>query len=919
MSELFGAGPLRRLQKWWTVLPGLAGVLNSPARIGIAGRLSVAFAGVAVLAVAANLFAEHGLAIVALTSGTDSLQAPGHAPWLRHSVERASASVFESIDRFDAAAAALARSNSPRTNAAFAKATANLDRETSAYLAAARAFADPARLAALAAQVQEHRKAGTALVRDADHRRALAMQYSAVLQSLSARVQASVDHTWKFLGRLIGRKSLVDLNQTLETIRLQSVPLVAGESYDTTTLEALGASEARLVSLLEADARGLTRAEGKEWIDQSRADIGQLGSLRGELSTLDRQRPAVSSAFRTAGRSLARAITVLDAEPVREETSAAEVSASDTPQLNPGSPRDGSTLATRLSDEGRVLLWTSAIVLTLILLLSIATTLSIVRPVGRFVSAMRRLALGDSSARMSRGGLKELDTLAVAFNHMAEQICAYQGQLESKVTERTLQFQHLAEHDPLTQLPNRRQLLSYLKHAIERARRTHERVAVLFIDLDNFKTINDSMGHAFGDRVLVSIAQRVSEVVGPSAFIARLGGDEFTVVYDTAQSENELSESGRRLVQTFAAPLRVDGRELSISISVGASVFPDHAQSAEALLSAADVALFHAKASGRSKLGLFSPALLEAASERFRIEQGLRQAIDREEFELHFQPEIALATFSTSVLEALLRWRTADGTYIAPGQFLAVAEQSGLILEIGDWVLRRAIQTTARWYYSGATQVRVAINVSARQLMEPGFVNRVTSLLEGERLPAACIELELTENVLQTDPATIDVLRALRAESIAVALDDFGTGYSSLASLERLPLTRVKLDRSLISAIHTSPRSLAIAQSIIGLCRGLGLEVTAEGIEEPEQLALLLAEKNVHAQGFLIARPARESDVPSVLQRLPAHMQSLLKEVPVRTAPSLEVARWNSLPDSGALKQSGESTPRQHVARHRLK
>jgi EAL domain-containing protein (putative c-di-GMP-specific phosphodiesterase class I) len=302
------------------------------------------------------------------------------------------------------------------------------------------------------------------------------------------------------------------------------------------------------------------------------------------------------------------------------------------------------------------------------------------------------------------------------------------------------------------------------------------------------------------------------------------------------------------------------------------------------LLSAADVALFHAKASGRKQLGLFSPALLQAASERFRIEQGLRRAIDGGEFELFFQPEVAFATFTTNVLEALLRWRTSRGTYVAPGEFLAVAEQSGLILEIGDWVLTRAIQRTGAWSRAGRTDVRVAINVSARQLLQPGFVTRVKELLEAERLPASCIELELTENVLQTDSATVGVLRTLRSEGIAVALDDFGTGYSSLASLEQLPLTRVKLDRSLIAGIHTSSRSLSIAQSIIDLCRKLGLEITAEGVEYREQLSLLIPERTVHIQGFLVSRPVPEAEVPRLIEGLPARMRALLSEDPIRAA-----------------------------------
>jgi diguanylate cyclase (GGDEF)-like protein len=538
----------------------------------------------------------------------------------------------------------------------------------------------------------------------------------------------------------------------------------------------------------------------------------------------------------------------------------------------------GSVLAARLNDEGRLLLWTSAIVLALVLLLSIATTLSIVRPVRRFIAAMGQLASGDSNARMPRGGIKEIDTLAVAFNQMAEKVGAYQRQLETKLNEGTLQFLHLQDHDPLTQLPNRRQLVRYLRKALEVARTDAAGVAVLFIDLDNFKTINDSMGHVFGDRVLVAIASRIAEAVGPTAFVARPGGDEFTVICDPARFGSDPNEIGVRLLQAFALPLHVEGHDLRIGISVGASVFPEHADNAESLLSAADVALFHAKATGRRRLTIFSPTLLENVSVRFQIEQGLRQAIDRGELELFFQPEVSLQTRSTSVLEALLRWRMPDGKYASPGHFLPVAEESGLILEIGDWVLRRAVEITADWYRGGLVDVRVAINVSARQLLAQGFVARILSLLETHQLPASCIELELTENVLQTDAGTIEVLRTLRERGIAVALDDFGTGYSSLASLEQLPLTRVKLDRSLISGIHTSPRSLAIAQTITSLCHRLGLEVTAEGVEELQHLTTLLSEERLHVQGFLIARPVPAGEVLPLLQTMRSHLNGLLHQ-----------------------------------------
>ena len=241
-----------------------------------------------------------------------------------------------------------------------------------------------------------------------------------------------------------------------------------------------------------------------------------------------------------------------------------------------------------------------------------------------------------------------------------------------------------------------------------------------------------------------------------------------------------------------------------------------------------------------------------------------------------FQPEIDAVTLSTGVVEALLRWRLPDGRRASPGEFLAIAEESGLILEISDWVLRTSIETAARWHHGAWPEARVAINLSSRQLLDGRFVDHVMGLLREHRLPPRCIEIELTENVLQTGAATINVLRQLRDQGIAIALDDFGIGYSSLASLEKLPLTRVKLDGTLIASIHTSARSAAIARALVGLCHNIGLEVTAEGIEYPEQLVLLADLAPIHLQGYLLARPVSANELLSVITALPNHMTSLL-------------------------------------------
>jgi diguanylate cyclase (GGDEF)-like protein len=528
--------------------------------------------------------------------------------------------------------------------------------------------------------------------------------------------------------------------------------------------------------------------------------------------------------------------------------------------------------------------WLSAGVLLLVVYISAATALSIVRPVRRLLRATARIAKGESAVTVPRGGIRELDTLALAFNDMAAQLAVAQeaarGQqhlLEAKVAERTLQLQELAQLDPLTRLANRRHFFALLNAAIEKATRENRLVGVFFLDIDNFKNMNDSLGHEFGDRVLQTIARRLSESTHSFGFAARLGGDEFTVAYESASSIEDIRIAGLQLVQAFQEPILLDGRDLIVSVSAGASVYPDHAQNVEALLRAADAALYEAKAIGRSQLALFKPALLEAATARFTTEQGLRRAIDRGEFELAYQPEVNLQTCEIEVVEALLRWRLPDGRYASPGEFLAVAEGSGLILQINDWVIRRAIETAAHWHHGAWPSARVAINVSSRQLFDNSFVEQVQTLLAQYKLPPGCIEIELTENVLQTGSATIASLHRLHAQGIAIALDDFGTGFSSLTSLEQLPLSRIKLDRSLIASIDTSARSAAIARAIIQLCQGLGLSVTAEGIERPEQLAPLVGYAGLHAQGYLLARPQHPDQLFQVMATLPTLTRALVR------------------------------------------
>jgi len=379
-----------------------------------------------------------------------------------------------------------------------------------------------------------------------------------------------------------------------------------------------------------------------------------------------------------------------------------------------------------------------------------------------------------------------------------------------------------------------------------------------------------------GDRVLMSVANRLEEIADGLGFVARLGGDEFTFVYENVESEHAFHETGLRLVEAFQQLLAVDDRDFSVSVSVGASIFPQHGRDAAELLRAADSALFSAKELGRSRLAVFTPELIESAAARFSIEQGLRRALEHGEFELVYQPEIDLATMEVELVEALIRWRMPDGRLALPGEFLGIAEQSGLITEISKWVLRTAVQGAAQWHHGGWPGARVAINISPRQLLDPRFAESLDELLREFALPAQAIELELTETVIQTGSTTIAALRLLQSQGFRIALDDFGTGYSSLTSLEQLPLSRIKLDRSLIASIDSSQRSAAIARAIIDLCEGLGLAVTAEGVERPTQLAWLLGKRSIFVQGYLLSEAVPFDEVLRRRSTVIPKLQNLL-------------------------------------------
>jgi len=789
-----------------------------------------------------------------------------------------------------------------------ADAIKELDQESQTYILA-HGSADSRQTAGkFRAKLLAYRAHGDELLRATESRRNALKELWEAFDALDARTKASLEGSWKIFGRVIARRPLVDLNSSLNELRRGLARLDPLGFNNQASLDAVEASETALKANLQNNDLLLTRSQGQAWVEQMRADVARISVLQNSLTLLDRQRRDQEVAFSKESRRLMADVHAA------VQPSLSDGSTRDSPAQEPASPPvvDFGTASEPVSDTTETtaasheraerlspIFWISAAVLLALLWISIRTVMSVVEPVCRIRTATILLAGGDTAVRVARGGIRELDDLAVSFNQMAEQISdaralasSYQERLEAKVDLRTRELQHLAGHDPLTELPNRRQLFAHLKTAIALAESRNSKVAVFFVDLDNFKNVNDSMGHAFGDRVLSAIADRLLMRSGPAGFAARLGGDEFTIVRAELVTLEEITAFGQDLVRAFQQPLVVDGRYLTISISVGSSLYPDHGRDAAALLRASDAALFRAKALGRSQSTVFSPALLEAASSKFAIEQGLRHALERDEFELVFQPEVDASTLIPHLVEALIRWHMPDGRLALPSEFLTIAEESGLIMEISDWVLRRSIETASHWHHGAWPEARIAINLSSRQLLDARFVDRVMALLREHRLPPRCIEIELTENVLQTGTATIEVLRQLQGHGIAIALDDFGIGYSSLASLEQLPISRVKLDRALVASIHTSPRSAAIARSLVGLCQNLGLEVTAEGIECVEQLSLLADLKPIYLQGYLVARPVSAENLLGLIAALPDHMASLTLMYPSKkptVEPSMEM------------------------------
>ncbi len=888
--------------------------------LGITARLSISLVAVAVLGAAANMFAHESVSIIRIRMSmppavlapslptAPSVPIPQPAARPNAPSRKSLESLTGAVDQFERASQARAKLNSAANDGEYLYAADALRRWSPDY-------GD----GSIARLVAEYLDRGRVLISVADERHLARLEHARHTEAIDRRIQTSLDAAWKIFGRVFARQSLLQLRAQRDAIRQHSEALLSGDAISAADMDLLAASENAFGASLEAHRKSLEKSDGASWVAGLQEDFDALVALRRSLNGLNVQYDDEAQRFSKArsllGTAIAAAAASPAASPAAAPTTAPQPAASAATAPTAAAPTAAAAAAEpapasasplapagevpdeappREADRGNRNLM--AMVTTLVILfttaISILTVRSVLTPVRRILRATARLANGDMRVRVARGGIRELDKLASAFNEMAASLAAAQAHsraqhenLEATVSERTHKLQQLAQEDPLTSLPNRRHLSALLNAAIECANRDGRYVGVCVLDIDNFKYFNDSLGHVFGDRVLMSVANRLEEIAEGSGFVARLGGDEFTFVYRSAASVEEIEAAGWNLVRAFQPLVSVDGRDLSISVSIGASVYPDHGGDSDALLRAADSALFRAKELGRSQLAMFTPELTETAATRFTMEQGLRRAIGGAEFELAYQPEINLQSAEIEVVEALLRWRMPDGRLARPGEFLGVAEQSGLISEINAWVLRAAAQDAARWYHGGWPQVRVAINISPRQLLDQRFVQQILALLAELRLPAKCIEIELTEMVLQTGSATIAALRVLQSHGFGIALDDFGTGYSSLSSMEQLPLSRIKLDRSLVAGIDTSTRSAAIARAIIDLCGALGLQVTAEGIERPQQFAWLMGYRDLLLQGYLLCEPVPFEQVLGVKATLAGKINDLMLSLPPRYRP----------------------------------
>ncbi len=511
---------------------------------------------------------------------------------------------------------------------------------------------------------------------------------------------------------------------------------------------------------------------------------------------------------------------------------------------------------------------------------------SITEPVLELANLMRTVSEQKNySLRAGYRSTDELGVFASGFNEMLQAIQerddkleSYNAQLEKTVAKRTAELKKLnvklsyqAFHDVLTNLPNRAKFVQQANDAINFAARNGHGMAMLFIDLDNFKYINDTLGHAAGDRMIQEVGKRLQATTRQAEdLVARLGGDEFTILLHQIKNPEHAGVVAEKIVRALSIPFRYNGRDLYITPSIGISLFPEHGKDVGTLMRNADSSMFQAKRQGRNNYRYYNPENDQTSANRLNLEHQLRQALNSSEFEVWYQPRFILATGRLIGAEALVRWRSPDLALVPPAEFIPLAEDTGLIVPIGEWVLQRACQDCQQWQGFCANPVQVSVNLSARQFAQEDLLEKIGTLLKQTGLETGLLELELTESLIMPNAEeTVQTLRKLKEMGIKISIDDFGTGYSSLSYLQQFPIDIIKIDQSFLQEVRESHQESALVTAIIAMAHNLRLHVVAEGVETQVQFNFLQQYQCDQVQGYLLGKPVPAELFARVLRQAP--------------------------------------------------
>ncbi|SNY44078.1 diguanylate cyclase (GGDEF) domain-containing protein [Arsukibacterium tuosuense] len=482
------------------------------------------------------------------------------------------------------------------------------------------------------------------------------------------------------------------------------------------------------------------------------------------------------------------------------------------------------------------------------------------------IAAKREDAMQSTQTELQLKSPEHTAMLQEANTRLVVATLAAQRQTE-QIEKVRVELQHLAHHDALTNLPNRVLLRDRLSQAIEAAHRQGQQLGVMFMDIDRFKKINDSLGHAVGDQLLQSLAKRLLTSVRGSDTVSRQGGDEFVLLLPLIESPDGVELSAKKILTALAHPHNIAGHALHITFSIGIAIYPDDGEDAETLLKHADMAMFYAKESGRNNYKFFEQEMIGRAVELQSIEASLHLALERNEFLLHYQPKIDLHSGAIVGVEALIRWQHPQRGLLLPGHFMSIAEDCGLILPIGRWVLREACLQAAAWMNSGLPAIIVAVNTSALEFRSEEFLEHIRATLKTTGFDPHLLEIELTESVLMRDvESTNSVLHSLSDMGIRLAIDDFGTGYSSLSYLRRFPINTLKIDQCFVNQLNANPDDATIVQAVISLGKSLHQRVIAEGVETQEQYEFLLAKNCDEGQGYYFGFPMAPQSLAALLK-----------------------------------------------------